>query len=452
MQFRYKLAKETFKGKKLPPKVRVADTHVSADQRGNDSRLGDEVMSLDKDTITAKPKPSSEKTRRELFNFGRFGAYADQLSEKFKEPLEKKGKKGKKKRKLKAPEIAVAPIAQNVTPVKPKVGFSRRIWNWITGLFRRTPEPIIPLVQPVHSTEPVSNTIVEAVNTAPVSPAISLPVAEISSPTTPKKIKKEEPPVKKEGISFSNLFDDTEEDQEPEEEINRRNLLRKSVHFLAKPMVDSVQSKVDQVNEVMDKVTKRVPLLRPPGAVTERMFLQLCTRCDKCVHACPKDAIKKAPKEFGMLVLGTPYIDPLKKPCVMCDDLPCISACPETALMPVASPAEVKMGYAILDQAKCMAYGDSFCQQCVLDCPIPGAITQVKDRPVIHKDICTGCGVCLKSCNTVNTPVAIKIKPQMVVESQIRKREMEKLKAQQKAEKLASQAVEAVEQEKENEA
>lgn len=262
----------------------------------------------------------------------------------------------------------------------------------------------------------------------------------------PKAIEiEEEPPPPKSG--FAKLFDFSEQAEEPEQEISRRHLLRQSVHFLAKPMVDSVQSKVDKVNEALDQVTKRVPLLRPPGAISERLFLQACTRCDECVHACPKDAIKKAPKSFGMLVLGTPYIDPLKKPCVMCDDLPCISVCPEAALLPVPSPADVKMGYAILDEKKCKAYGsDSFCQQCVVDCPIPGAITQVNSRPVIHKNICTGCGVCMKSCNTVNIPVAIKIKPQMVIESQIRKREMEKLKARQEAEKAASPPPEPVEE------
>ena len=145
-------------------------------------------------------------------------------------------------------------------------------------------------------------------------------------------------------------------------------------------------------------------------------FLNACTRCDACIEACPKDAIKKVPKKFGFLILGTPYIEPAKNPCVMCDTLPCISACQDKALLPVQSIFDVKMGYAILDKNKCQAYGDTFCQQCVIDCPVPGAISQVNDKPIIHKKVCTGCGVCLRSCGTVNIPVAIKIKPQMVIE------------------------------------
>ena len=236
-----------------------------------------------------------------------------------------------------------------------------------------------------------------------------------------------------------------EEEEDVDPEYDRRGLIKQGMHFFAKPAVQSVQDKVDKVNEAVDKFTKRVPLLRPPGAITERQFLQDCTRCDKCIHACPKDAIVKAPKKFGFLVMGTPYIDPIKNPCVMCDDLPCISACPDGALLPVDSPADVNMGYAILDKKKCQAYGDTFCQQCIIDCPIPGAITQNKDQqPIFHKNICTGCGVCVRSCSTVNIPVALKIKPLMVIEQQIRKKQMEEEQIRYEAEKkiLEQKAVE----------
>ena len=94
------------------------------------------------------------------------------------------------------------------------------------------------------------------------------------------------------------------------------------------------------------------------------------------------------------------------------------------------------MGYAMLDKKKCQAYGDTFCQQCIIDCPIPGAITQNQDQqPVFHKKICTGCGVCVRSCGTVNIPVAIKVKPLMVIEQQIRKKQQEEEQERYEAEK-----------------
>jgi ferredoxin len=126
--------------------------------------------------------------------------------------------------------------------------------------------------------------------------------------------------------------------------------------------------------------------------------------------------------------------------------LPCIPACPDGALTPKASIFDVKMGYAILDKNKCQAYGITFCQQCVIDCPVPGAISQKDEKPIFHKDICTGCGVCMLSCSTVNIPVAIKIKPQMVIESQMRKKKMEaekaKIAAEREAEKKAAELAE----------
>jgi Fe-S-cluster-containing hydrogenase component 2 len=135
----------------------------------------------------------------------------------------------------------------------------------------------------------------------------------------------------------------------------------------------------------------------------------------------------------------------------MCTDLPCISACPDGALLPVEELTDVSMGYAILDKKKCQAYGDTFCQQCVIDCPVPGAINQVNDQPIFDKNICTGCGVCMRSCSTVNIPVAIKIKPQMVIDYQLHKKQLEKEKAQIEADRLAAEQQEKEEADTEDE-
>ena len=254
--------------------------------------------------------------------------------------------------------------------------------------------------------------------------------------------------------SESNNIFALEEGEEEDPEYDRRNLIRQGFHFFAKPAVENVQSKIDNVNKAVDKITKRVPVLRPPGAISEKAFLQACSRCDECIHACPKDAIQRAPKKMGFLIHNTPYIDPMRNPCVMCTDLPCIPACPDGALLPVQELSDVSMGYAILDKKKCQAYGDTFCQQCVIDCPVPGAIHQIDDKPVIDKNICTGCGVCMRSCSTVNIPLAIKIKPQMVIDYQLHKKQLEKEKARIEAEQLEAKKLEAEElavaEEKEN--
>ncbi|MBI5428513.1 MAG: hypothetical protein HZA02_09590 [Nitrospinae bacterium] len=470
MQLRYKLAKETFKGKKVPPAVRTTEDHVSEDQRGNrSSGPGDPILSLGADDVTAAPKPAAppqeeaDYSRRDLFGF--FQKYADRVAKKEPPQTEKKKKKRKVKKKSTdaqtaapldgetAPQPAANAVQAEALAPRPRKNFFLRPWDWIVDFFRPIPRELEEqllaqgrALQAASSASGKNKTArTAAVHKADVQ---ALPAADPSQPNPPSAdtIPANKNPAQTvsgadaghEELKFD-LVEGAGEDEEPEQEMSRRGLLRQGVHYFAKPAVDSIQSKIDKVNEAVSKITRRVPLLRPPGALGERQFLQACTRCDACIHACPKDAIRKAPKSFGMLVLGTPYIDPMKNPCVMCDGLPCISACADGALLPVpGGPADVRMGYAILDKAKCQAYGDTFCQQCVIDCPIPGAITQKNDKPIIHKDVCTGCGVCARSCSTVNIPVAIKVKPQMVIESQARKQEVEKQKALEEAQRLAA--------------
>jgi len=411
MDFRYRLAKKTFKNKKVPQKRAAGMDVISQDQRGDDSSPEISPLSLDRQTITPKPQlPEDEKqlSRRDLFSFGNFMKSAAELDVKpIEETEEDDEEKEKDENSLKSDDTSEESVVdpEYYHPPSKKKGFFKRL------ISRFRPDSITD-EQEHHATITTENDL-------------TAPECDISSSKTTEKLDQtpEEIP-------------EVVEDDDVDPEYDRRGLIKQGVHFFAKPAVETVQNKIEKINETVDKFTKRVPLLRPPGAITERQFLQDCTRCDKCIHACPKDAIVKAPKKFGFLVMGTPYIDPMKTPCVMCDDLPCISACPDSALLPVDSPGEVNMGYAILDKKKCQAYGDTFCQQCIIDCPIPGAITQNKDQqPEFHKKICTGCGVCVRSCSTVNIPVAIKVKPLMVIEQQIRKKQLEEERKRFEAEK-----------------
>ncbi|XAL99320.1 4Fe-4S dicluster domain-containing protein [Phycisphaeraceae bacterium D3-23] len=145
------------------------------------------------------------------------------------------------------------------------------------------------------------------------------------------------------------------------------------------------------------------PVVRPPGAVDEPAFLKGCTKCDQCVEACPHDAVTHAPIRFRGAA-GTPMIDPAQSPCLMCSDYPCISACPEDALMlevlgPIAS--------ARLLDYNCLAHQGSFCTVCHEQCPAPGAITLDQGRPTVHLDHCTGCGVCHYACPAPTNAIAI---------------------------------------------
>ena len=415
MKFRNNLAKETFKGKKKTSSRGVED-HIDEDQRGNHSSAETEPnpLSLDRETITPEPieEEPREMSRRDMFSFGNFLDFGTAVED------QKTAKKDSRDRVEDEEEPEVLAESEPVEEDEieeaepaPKKGFFKRL----ISKFKSDPEE-----------EPESQ---------PDSQSGSQPDSQ------PMEEPVEEPePIETSAEVGHNIFE-LEEAEDPE--YDRRNLLRQGVHFFAKPAVNKVQGKIDGINKVMDKITKRVPLLRPPGAISERLFLQACSHCDECIHACPKDAILRAPKKMGFLVFNTPYIDPMRNPCVMCTELPCISACPDGALLPVQHLTDVNMGYAILDKKKCQAYGETFCQQCVIDCPVPGAIHQVNDKPIIDKNICTGCGVCMRSCSTVNIPLAIKIKPQMVVESQLHKKrkeqELARIEAEQRAEEEAMQ-------------
>lgn len=422
MQFRYQLDKKTFKNKKIPPKKVAGEEHISADQRGDHSSDEVSLLSLDKDAKRKPEAPREDKevSRRDLFSFGRLSDYAEAVEE-----AEKKAPKtapAKAATPAPAEEEEKPDAEENAAPPEPETpapapGFFKRI----ASKFKRSPDAV--------QEPPAEDDAPEAKDDAPemAPPPAAAPVSRLDA-----------------------YLAGSEDEGEVDPEYSRRNLLRQGVHFFAKPAIESVQNKINKVNNAVDRITKRVPLIRPPGAISEQAFLKACTRCDECVNACPKDAIVKAPKSLGFLIMGTPLIDPKRVPCVMCDDLPCISACPDGALMPVDSKFDVKMGYAILDQTKCQAYGDTFCQQCVIDCPIPGAIDQVQDKPVINRKACTGCGVCVLSCSTVNIPVAIKIKPQMVIESQIRKKRLEKERARIEAEREAERQAALAEENGEN--
>ena len=429
MKFRYQLAKKTFKGKKVVESG-VEDL-ISEDQRGNDSSADiPSPLSLDKETITSvEPEEPKEVSRRELFSFGRLGDFAEAVEEDRK-------KQPKKRKKNNAHEDEETDELEPVDELDKAESSEPSLKEDETpkpGFFKR-------LVSKFKSDSPSSENIAFPEND----------VVEKEKGSFSEELDTEE----KNLPSESNDIFALEEGEEEDPEYDRRNLLRQGFHFFAKPAVENVQSKIDNVNKAVDKITKRVPVLRPPGAISEKAFLQACSRCDECIHACPKDAIQRAPKKMGFLIHNTPYIDPMRNPCVMCTDLPCIPACPDGALLPVQELSDVSMGYAILDKKKCQAYGDTFCQQCVIDCPVPGAIHQIDNKPVVDKNICTGCGVCMRSCSTVNIPLAIKIKPQMVIDYQLHKKQLEKEKArieveQLEAEKLEAEAL-AAEEEKEN--
>ena len=164
--------------------------------------------------------------------------------------------------------------------------------------------------------------------------------------------------------------------------------------------------------------------LRPPGALQEEAFLAACIRCGLCVRDCPYDTLKLAELGADGPATGTPYFTAREVPCEMCDDIPCVAACPTSALdhdLTVIDDAD--MGTAVLiDLEHCLNALGLRCDVCYRVCPlIDEAITLEQSHnsrsghhaifmPTIHADKCTGCGKCEKSC-VLPGEAAIKVLP-----------------------------------------
>jgi len=143
--------------------------------------------------------------------------------------------------------------------------------------------------------------------------------------------------------------------------------------------------------------------LRPPGAVEEELFLERCTRCADCLHACPFASIQKDP------ATGYPIIVAKETPCYICAELPCIAACSTKALLPIADPTKVRMGLAVVSRDDCTA--GQGCQSCVARCPVEALSIVECDDPylVVEQGKCVGCGICEETCSTVNDQIAITV-------------------------------------------
>jgi ferredoxin-type protein NapG len=115
----------------------------------------------------------------------------------------------------------------------------------------------------------------------------------------------------------------------------------------------------------------------------------------------------------------------------MCPDIPCVPVCPTDALDENSVSKDgildinlADMGVAVVDQQSCIAYWGIQCDACYRACPLLGeaiTIDYVRNsrtgkhsfmKPVVHNDICTGCGMCEKAC--VTEKAAIYVLPRKV--------------------------------------
>lgn len=161
-------------------------------------------------------------------------------------------------------------------------------------------------------------------------------------------------------------------------------------------------------------------LLRPPGAQSESDFMARCVKCGKCLEACPYRAVHVAPGNAGAAA-GTPVIDAREQACRLCEDFPCVAACPTGALRDIDERSDVRMGVAVIDEDACIAFQGMRCEVCYRVCPLIDKAIAIDYRlregdaihsvfaPVIDEKQCVGCGLCVERCVVSEPEVPIRI-------------------------------------------
>ncbi|MGE4357123.1 MAG: 4Fe-4S dicluster domain-containing protein, partial [Candidatus Omnitrophota bacterium] len=147
-------------------------------------------------------------------------------------------------------------------------------------------------------------------------------------------------------------------------------------------------------------------LIRPPGALAEKDFLNQCIRCQACIKNCPTQFLQPSLFEMGILGLFTPYgngkVGYCKYDCNLCG-----AVCPTGAIrnLTLSEKQSFKIATAFIDKKRCLAYSKGIvCLACYNNCPLQDkAIVTVEiDRglygPKIIPDKCLGCGLCENIC------------------------------------------------------
>jgi len=172
-------------------------------------------------------------------------------------------------------------------------------------------------------------------------------------------------------------------------------------------------------------------LVRPPGALDEKRFLERCIRCGECMKVCPNNALHPTWAEAGLEGLWTPVLVPrigyCEPSCVLCSQV-----CPTGAIWEITQAEKgwvtgntdknakpVKVGIAFYDHGRCLPWAMATeCIVCEEWCPTsPKAIylrpVEVTDaegktkpvrQPYVDPERCVGCGACEFACPVQDRP------------------------------------------------
>ncbi len=169
---------------------------------------------------------------------------------------------------------------------------------------------------------------------------------------------------------------------------------------------------------IKEQANAAVLAIRPPGALDEPDFLAKCIKCGQCVVDCPYDTLMLA-APGDQAPIGTPFFKPRDIPCYMCEDIPCVKACPTGALDPALTNIDdARMGLAVIDIENCLSWLGLRCELCYRVCPLMDKAITIETNPrkiskhamfvpIVHSDACTGCGMCEEACPTEKAAIRI---------------------------------------------
>lgn len=197
-------------------------------------------------------------------------------------------------------------------------------------------------------------------------------------------------------------------------DIGRRTLLGGLLTGFSIPFLGRLNGRVDNVADPR--------LIRPPGSLPEKGFLELCQRCGLCMKVCPTNAINPTLGEAGMPGFWTPRLIMTQGYCEYTCSL-CGSVCPTGAIADITAGEKinqpVKIGSAYVDRGRCLPWsGNVPCIVCEEVCPTspkaiylqnetmfgPGGKELAVQLPFVDLKQCVGCGICENKCPVKSLP------------------------------------------------
>ena len=132
---------------------------------------------------------------------------------------------------------------------------------------------------------------------------------------------------------------------------------------------------------------------RPPWAVAEYPFTELCDRCDACIKACPSNLLKRG-------TAGYPEIEFHKNGCDFCEA--CARSCPTSAIhisaenhfQPWQLIAKFKHNCLSENGVVCRSCGDLCESRAIKFNMVVGGSALLK----LDTSLCNGCGECVSVC------------------------------------------------------